>query len=129
MKQPQKLIGENSGDEIAVKRYAEKEGIAIGGEKGDGLAMGSACHLSFVRSAVTHILIESRELVWHKKTATLVEKQRENLYVTLRPSRAIEMDRQQKTVPRPPGSQATIGLVTAASCVLEKRGDCQSSMS
>ena len=33
MKQPQKLIGENSGDEIAVKRYAEKEGIAIGGER------------------------------------------------------------------------------------------------
>ena len=32
MKQPQKLIGENSGDEIAVKRYAEKEGIDIGSQ-------------------------------------------------------------------------------------------------
>jgi hypothetical protein len=54
----------------------------------------------------------------------------ENLGLTFRPGRVIEEDRLQKTVPRPPGSQAAIGLVTAAFFgEVHEKGDCQSRMS
>jgi len=67
----------------------------------------------------SHILIGSRELVSDRKSATL-EEQRENLRRTVRPRRAIDEDRRQKTVPRLPGLQAAIGLVRALLGTREK---------
>ncbi len=68
----------------------------------------------------THILFGSRELVCDRESATL-EKQRENLRRTVRPRRAIEEDRPQKTVPRLPGLRAAIGLVTALLSTSERQ--------
>ena len=76
-----------------------------------------------IYSLVAESLCESKNLLhWWK--------QRENLGRTLRPGRVIEKDRLQKTVPRPPGSQAAIGLVTAAFFgEVHQKADCPSRMS
>ncbi len=53
----------------------------------------------------------------------------ENRRPTLRPVPLGASDRLAKTVPRPPGSQAAIGLVTAPFLSSGEEGDWRSSMS
>jgi len=72
-------------------------------------------------ASTTHILIDvSRGLVGCRKSATLVEPTGESSsdFVAWL---VIDSDHLAKTVPRPPGSQAAIGLVPAAFC-LKQRG-------
>ena len=69
----------------------------------------------------THILIDvSRRLVVGRKSATLVEATGESSsdFVAWL---AIDSDHLAKTVPRPPGSQAAIGLVAAPFLSLRMR--------